>query len=172
MRFSTFLVTGKEVLHLGGETWESNLWPPSHWRANKGRWRLFTTEIDAFVSRELKGKTYGGDVEGLVVALEVADFLAWPVQTFAPRDAVPSYKTKRRDLWCFAKMDWLEIHLLTVRQQYLAYSNAVLAALHRFGATKRKPKGFDATALELDLAAIFASGKSSQFTRAVHAKST
>src|SRR5262245_36807163 len=109
MRFRTFLVTGVEVLHQGGQNWESNAWPPEHWRKHKGRWRLFTVAIDEYVRTALKGKHYGGRVEGCVVALEVADFKQWPSSAFARANATPSFKHKHCDLWCFAKLDWQDI---------------------------------------------------------------
>jgi hypothetical protein len=76
MRYRTFLVTGVEVLHLGGQRWESNAWSAEHWKENKGRLRLFTMAIDEHVSAAFKGRSYGGPVDGIVVALEVADSAA------------------------------------------------------------------------------------------------
>ena len=91
MRFRHFLVTGVEVLQVGGQRWESNAWPPEHWRENKGRFRLHTPAIDDQVSASLKGRSYGGPVEGVVVALEVADFSEWPANTFVKPEAAPSF---------------------------------------------------------------------------------
>jgi hypothetical protein len=166
MRFHTFLVTGIEVLHQGGQNWQSNMWPPEHWRANKGRWRLFTPGIDDYVTSELKDRNYGNLVEGLVVALEVADFKSWPSSTFAKVGKAPSFKRTRRDIWCFAKLDWKKIQRLTLSEQYQAYCNSVLASVGGIRTWRNKPKGFDIDAFETDLRDVFSSGRVSQMTRA------
>jgi hypothetical protein len=168
VRFTTFLVTGVEVLQLGGQRWESNAWSPAHWRLNKGRFRLFTVAIDEQVTRALARRTYGGNVEGIVVAPEIADFKKWPKGMFTANDAVPSFKPKRRDLWCYAKLDWKKIQSMTLRQQYSAYCEAVLAALNRVQVAKRKPRGFLADRLVNDLRSIFAELKVSTLTRSAH----
>ena len=166
MRYRTFLVTGMEVLQLGGQGWVSNGWPIEHWRAHSGRWRLFTSAIDEFVSRELNRATFGSTVDGLVVALEIADFAAWPTKAFARPDAPHSYKPKYRDWWCFAKLTWPEVMNLSLAQQYRAYVTVVLASIQRLEVAPRKPRGLDVPAMRGALAAVFARGKPSQFTRA------
>jgi hypothetical protein len=168
MRFRTFLVTGIEVLHLGGQNWESNAWPPEHWRKNKGRWRLFTMAIDEYLSAELRGLKFGPTVGGLVMALEVADFASWPTSTFAAADASPSYKPKHRDLWCFGKLNWPDIQSLTLKQQYEAYVNCVIRAIERVTSAKRKPRDFDVDGFRNKVAEALARGKPSHFTRAAY----
>ncbi|EHR70801.1 hypothetical protein BurJ1DRAFT_1955 [Burkholderiales bacterium JOSHI_001] len=166
MRFRHFLVTGVEVLQLGGQRWESNAWPPEHWRANKGRFRLHTPAIDDQISACLKGRSYGGPIEGVVIALEVADFSEWPTNTFAKADAAPSFKPKYKDLWCFAKLDWSHVKDLSLRQQYAAYTEAVLHAVRKFDLSKKKPKGFQLEDFLSDLEAILRGLKPSKLTRA------
>lgn len=168
MRFNTFLVAGVEVLQLGGQHGESNAWSPTHWRRNKGRFRLFTVAIDEQVTRALAGRTYGGAVEGIVVALEVADFKKWPSMVFTTKDASPTFKPKRRHLWCYAKLDWKKIQSMTLKQQYNAYCEAVLAALNRIHVAKQKPRGFEADNFVNDLRAILAELKVSTLTRSAH----
>jgi hypothetical protein len=171
MRYRTFQVTGIEVLQLGCQHAESNAWPAKHWRENKGRLRLFTTAIDEQVSAALVGRSYGGPVEGIVVALEIADFAAWPPGTFAKKDSTTSYKPSSRDLWSFAKLDWRHIQYMTISQQFSAYSEAVLKSLRSFEQSKRKPKGFAAQEFMADLDAILSSLKPSKLTRAAHQNS-
>lgn len=171
MRFRTFLVTGVEVLQLGGQHWESNAWPPEHWREHKGRFRLFTIAIDEQVSKALESRTYGGAVEGIVVALEVAAFNQWPEMTFMKTNTPPTFKLKHRDLWCYAKLDWLKIQDLTLKQQFKAYADAVLEALDRMNIAKRKPKGFLVDECSRDLRGILSNLKASALTRAAHAAS-
>jgi hypothetical protein len=170
MRFSTFLVTGVEVLLLGSQHAESNAWPLEHWRANKGRWRLFTMAIDEYVRKALRSKHYGGNVEGFVIALEIADFKRWPKSTFTSGDTAHSYKPKHRDLWCFARLDWPKVQYLTLGQQYDAYCSVVVSAARRVSMAKRKPKGFMADAFAADLAEVLANGKVSRFTKAAYDK--
>jgi hypothetical protein len=171
MRFRTFLVTGVEVLQLGGQHWESNAWPAEHWRKHKGRFRLFTIAIDEQVSEALRLKNYGGPVEGIVVALEVAAFDQWPEMTFAKNDAPPSFKPKHSDLWCYAKLDWTAIQNLTLKQQFKAHTEAVLEAIDRTSDAKRKPKGFLVHECTSDLRDILRNMKASKLTRAAHAAS-
>jgi hypothetical protein len=165
MRFDTFLVTGVEVLHQGGQSWQSNMWPPEHWKANKGRWRLFTPGIDDHVASELKDRNYGNSVEGLVVALEVADFRNWPSSTFVKVGKTPSFKRSHRDIWCFAKLDWKKIQRLTLSEQYQAYCNSVLASVGGIRTWRNKPKGFDIDAFETDLRDALSIGRVSRMTR-------
>jgi hypothetical protein len=166
MRFRHFLVTGVEVLQVGGQHWESNAWPEEHWRENKGRFRLHTPAIDDQLSESLKGRSYGGAVEGIVVALGVADFSEWPVNTFAKPEATPSFKPKYKDLWCFAKLDWSRIKDMTLREQYTAYTEAVLYAVRKFHLSKKKPKGFQVEDFLSDLEATLKALKPSKLTRA------
>jgi hypothetical protein len=168
MRFRTFLVTGAEVLQLGGQHWESSAWPPEHWREHKGRFRLFTVAIDEQVSRALKSKDYGGLVEGIVVALEVAAFDQWPEMTFTKKNTPPSFKPKNRDLWCYAKLDWTQIQNLTLKQQLKAYTDAVIEAIDRMSAAKRKPKGFLVEECTTDLRQILCNLRASTLTRSAY----
>jgi hypothetical protein len=171
MRFRTFLVTGVEVLQLGGQHWESNAWPIEHWRENAGRFRLFTIAIDEHVSRALESRSYGGPVEGIVVALEVAAFNQWSESSFTKLNTAPSFKPKSRDLWCYAKLDWVQIQNLTLKQQFKAYVDAVLEALDWLRVTKRKPKGFRVEECSRDLRCVMSILKVSSLTRAAHAAS-
>ena len=172
MRFRTFLVTGVEVLQAGTQYSQGNAWPAKHWREHKGRWRLFTVAIDDYLTREFSGKFYGGSVEGIVIALEIADFSAWPEKTFVSDDCVLSYKTKHRDLWCFAKLNWTDIQHLTLKQQWVAYSEAVLQAINRIPLAKRKPKGFDAASFSMDISSSLLDAKVSKLTRSAAKLST
>jgi hypothetical protein len=169
MRFRTFLVTGVEVLHLGLQHSQSNAWPPNHWREHKGRFRLFTIAIDEQVAEALKGKNYGGPVEGIVIVLEVADFDQWPAMAFTKIGTTPSFKPKHRDLWCYAKLDWTQIQNLTLKQQFEAYTRAVLEAIDRMSDAKRKPKGFFVQECISDLRGILCNLKASTLTRTAHA---
>jgi hypothetical protein len=171
MRFRTFLVTGVEVLHLGGQHWESNAWPPEHWREHKGRFRLFTIAIDEQVSSALRSRSYGGRVEGLVVALEVAAFDQWPEVAFTKKNTPPSFKPKSRDLWCYAKLDWLKIQNLTLKEQLKAYTEAVIQAIDRVSEAKRKPKGFLVDECSTELRQVLGCLKASTLTRSAHAAS-
>lgn len=164
MRYRTCLVTGVEVLHLGGQLWECNAWPPEHWKSNKGRWRLVTPAIDDHLNAALSDMSFGPVVESFVLALEVADFAEWPTGTFAPEGARHSYKTKSRELWCIGKLDWKAIQGLTVTQQYEAYKQCVADAVARLQHAKRKLKDFDVEAFRNALSAILARGKPSDFT--------
>jgi hypothetical protein len=166
MRFRTFLVTGVEVLHLGGDKLESNTWPAEHWRTEGGRWRIATEAIDAHMSTALSGLTFGPTVDGFVLALEIADFSKWPPGTFAPKNAPHSFKRKYRDLWCFGKLDWLDIRLLPVEQQYEQYKQCVLTTIERLKGAKRMPRDFALGEFEEKIADALSSGNPLQFTRA------
>ena len=79
MHFRTFLKTGIELLHIGGQHLESSSWPIEHWKQNSGRWRLFTPAIDAFLNRQLSNASFGTSIDKFVLILEVADFEAWGI---------------------------------------------------------------------------------------------
>lgn len=125
--------------------------------------------IDEEVSSALKSKNYGGLVEGIVVALEVAAFDNWPEMAFTKKNTPPSFKPKSRDLWCYAKLDWLGIQNLTLKEQLKAYNEAVIEAIDRMSEAKRKPKGFLVDECSADLRHVLGSLKASTLTRSAHA---
>ena len=142
--------------------------PTEHWQEHRGRFRLFTIAIDEQVAKALKPKSYGGSVEGIVVALEVAAFDHWPENTFTKINTAPTFKPKHRDLWCYAKLDWTQIQSMTLKQQFQAYIDAVLEALDRLNIAKRKPKGFLVDECSRELRRVLNSLKVSTLTRAGH----
>jgi hypothetical protein len=168
MRFNTFFVKGVEVLQLGGQHWTSNAWPAEHWRENKGRWRIHMPAVDTYLSGALGDQVFGGGVEGIVLALEIADFASWPTSTFASREKAFSYKRKHRDLWCYGKIDWLEVQHLSLSLQYAAVGECILASINRVIDARGAPKDFDANGLHSALADALARGKPSRFTRTFH----
>ena len=113
----------------------------------------------------LADRSYGGPVEGIVIALEIADFTQWPTNSFSAEGTVPSFKTKYRDLWCYAKLDWREIQYLTLKQQYAAYCESMVEAVNRFHLAKREPKGFDVASFSIELADALGHAKVSKLTR-------
>jgi hypothetical protein len=170
MQFRTFLKTGIEVLHLGGQHWESNPWPLEHWKAHSGRWRLFTPAIDDFLNEELGGLSFGTSVDKFVLLLEVADFEAWGIgMTFTGPEGFTRYKPKSTEVWSVGRIDWTEIQDLPASQQLLAFARALQFAIAKVSQAKRKPKDFDAEAFSKAVAAKLHSAKISQLSRSVHA---
>lgn len=171
MHFRTFLKTGVEVLHLGGQHWESNAWPIDHWKANPGRWRLFTPAIDAFLNDDLTLRNFGTSIEQFVLILEVADFKAWGEGVaFAGPDGFTRYKHKTREVWSVGRIDWTEVQNLPARLQLFAFGQALQAAIANVALAKRKPKDFAVQALGSAVAARLHSAKVSQLSRKVHAQ--
>jgi hypothetical protein len=148
MHFRTFLKTGVEVLHLGGQHWENPTWPIEHWRSNTGRWRLFTPAIDDFLNEDLIGTSFGPSVNKFVLLLEVADFEAWGEGVaFTGAEGFTRYKPKTMEVWSVGRIDWKEVQNLPARKQLQAFDKAARFALTRVGKAKRRPKDFDAEAL-------------------------
>jgi hypothetical protein len=144
MQFRTFLKTGVEVLHLGGQDWESNAWPKEHWREHKGRWRLFTPAIDEFLNEDLAQRAFGVSVDTFVLLLEVADFKAWGKGiAFTGPEGFTRYKHKTNELWSVGRIDWTVIQDMTVRQQLQAFELALTFAVDKASQAKRRPKDFD-----------------------------
>lgn len=168
MHLRTFLKTGVEVLHLGMQHSSGNAWPIEHWRANPGRWRLFTPGIDNYLNACLAGETYGTSVEKFVLLLEVADFESWGVGlAFSGPEGWTSYKPKTRELWSVGQLAWPEIQMLSAKQQLHAYGAALCMAIRRTTEGKRKPKDFNAEAFADAVAIKLQSAKVSQLSRAV-----
>ena len=143
MWFRTFLKTGIEVLHLGTQNSNGNAWPLEHWKANPGRWRLFTPGIDAYLNHELAGRSFGASIEKFVLLLEVADFAAWGIGVaFTGPNGYSTYKPKTREIWSVGQLDWLDVQMLTPSQQLQGYRTATLSAIHRASLAQRKPKDF------------------------------
>ncbi|CAN7440845.1 hypothetical protein [Polaromonas sp. LjRoot131] len=171
MRFLTFLKTGVEVLHLGGQHWQSNAWPIDHWKANPGRWRLFTPAIDAFLNEDLMPRDFGTSIEQFLLILEVADFKAWGEGVaFTGPDGFTRYKHKTREVWSVGRINWPEVQHLPARLQLLAFGQALQAAIANVAVAKRKPKDFATEAFGSAVAARLASAKVSQLSHRVHAQ--
>jgi hypothetical protein len=170
MHFRTFLKTGVEVLHLGGQHWQSNSWPVEHWKQNSGRWRLFTPAIDDFLNEELAGMSFGTSIDRFVLLLEVADFEAWGVGVaFTGPDGFTRYKHKTKEVWSVGRMDWTEVQNLPASQQLRAFAGALQFAIANVSQAKRKPRDFDAKAFAEAVASKLRPAKVSQLSRAAHA---
>ena len=170
MHFRTFLKTGVEVLHLGGQNWESNAWPIEHWRTNAGRWRLFTPAIDEFMNEGLARHDFGTSIKQLVLLLEVADFRAWGEGlAFTGPEGFVRYKHKTQEIWSVGRIDWIEVQDLPARLQLREYERALLQAVEGTARAKRKPKDFDSTAFAEAVTARLKQAKVSQLSRYAHA---
>jgi hypothetical protein len=163
MQYRTFLKTGVEVLHLGGQSWESNAWPIEHWRNNAGRWRLFTPAIDDFMNEDLAHRTFGTSIKQFVLLLEVADFKAWGEGVaFTGPEGFSRYKHKTQEVWSVGRIDWTEVQDLSSSQQLRAYEQALLQAIDTTARAKRRPKDFDSTAFAEAVTARLKAAKVSQ----------
>lgn len=167
MLVRTFLKTGVEVLHLGGQDWESNAWPVEHWKANRGRLRLFTPGIDKYLNDFLGDRSFGSSIDTFVLWLEVADFKSWgPGVAFSSSDGWVSYKPKVREVWSVGQLDWTEIHLLSAEQQLARYCDAFVEAVGRIEVAKHRPKDYFAHAFAETVAQRLKSARLSELTRA------
>ena len=167
MRFYTFLKSGIEVLHLGMQHSTSAAWPIEHWRANPGRWRLFTPGIDRYMNEGLVEKTFGTSIDSFVLLLEVADFASWGAgPAFSGPEGRTTYSPKARELRSVGQLDWTQVQMLTAKQQLQAYSAALVSAIRRVSESKRKPKDFDAEAFAQEVASWLKSAKVSRLSRA------
>lgn len=166
MNYTTFDKSGIEVLRLGMQWSNGNAWPIEHWRTHPERWRLFSPAIDAYISERLAGKDYGGRVTGLLLALETADFRAWPLGPFRWGVAPVSFLRSSRQIRVTAQLMWPEIGALTLTKQFNAYADAVLASVGSMTSCKQIPKDFNARAFRDDLALAFQCAKPSRLTRA------
>jgi hypothetical protein len=170
MHFRTFLKTGVEVLSLGGQHWESNAWPPEHWKSHKGRWRLFTPGIDDFLNESLKHMNFGESVDKFVLLLEVADFQSWGEGiAFTGPGGFSRYKHKTNEVWSVGRIDWTEVQYCTTREQLLAYTSAFTFAAERVVLAKRKPKNFDINAFSAAVVERLQAAKVSQISRSTYA---
>ena len=170
MHFRTFLKTGVEVLHLGGQHWESPTWPIEHWKAHSGRWRLFTPAIDDFLNEDLGAMDFGASVEKFVLLLEVADFKAWGEGlAFTGPEGFTRYKHKTKEVWAVGRIDWNEVQELPARQQLQAFEQAVRFALETVAHAKRKPKNFNTEAFGEAVSNRLRSAKVSQLSRSAYA---
>lgn len=168
MHFRTFLKTGVEVLHLGEQHSNGNAWPLEHWKANPGRWRLFTPGIDAYLNRTLAGHSFWTSVEEFVLLLEIADFVAWgDCVAFGGPNGYVTYKPKRRELRSVGQLDWIDVQMLTPTQQLQAYRAAALSAIQRASQASRKPKDFSFTEFSCAVDGMLKKAKVSQVSRSV-----
>lgn len=143
MLFFTLLKTGTEVLHLGAQRSNSNVWPLEHWQSNPGRWRLFTPGIDAYLNQKLSGRSFGTSVDHFVLVLEIADFESWGVNgPFAGPSGYSAYLPRNRELRSVGQINWLDVQMLKPTEQLQAYRIAALSAIRRAAEAARKPRGF------------------------------
>lgn len=144
MHFRTFLKTGVEVLHVGTQHSNGTALPLEHWKANAGRWRLFTPGIDAYLNQRLAGRSFGTSIENFMLLLEIADFAAWGKGVaFTGPEGYSSYKPKTRELRSVGQIDWLDVQMLTPTQQLDAYRTAAISAIRRASEATRRPKDFE-----------------------------
>lgn len=170
MHFRTFLKTGVEVLHLGGQRWQNNAWPIEHWKANPGRWRLYTPAIDDFLNQEIGGASFGSSIDTFVLLLEVADFEAWgPGAAFTGPEGFTRYKHKTKEVWSVGRIDWTEIQHLPASQQLKAFAQALQFSIEKVGQAKRKPKDFNTKEFAKAIGSRLRSAQVSQLSRASHA---
>ncbi len=169
MQFRTFLKTGVEVLHLGGQNWKSNAWPIEHWRSNAGRWRIFTPAIDDFMNEGLAHQAFGTSIKQFVLLLEVADFKAWGEGVaFTGSEGFTRYKHKTHEIWSVGRIDWIEVQDLSSRLQLRAYEQALLQAIDATTRAKRKPKDFDSKAFAEAVTTRLKAAKVSQLSRSAY----
>ena len=166
MKYSTFEKSGVEVLRLGMQRSNSNAWPIEHWQMHSERWRLFSSAIDSYINEHLAEKEYGGHVTGLLLALEIADFRAWPIGPFHWGVRPVSFLRSSRQIRITVQLMWPEIGQLTLTNQFNTYTEAVLAAVDELTSHKRIPKNFDVKAFRDDLALAFDGAKPSRLTKA------
>ena len=170
MRFRTFLKTGVEVLHLGGQHWQSNAWPPEHWKQVRGRWRLFTPAIDDFLNKKLAAASFGSSIDSFVLLLEVADFEAWGIGTaFSGPEGFTRYKHKTKELWSVGRIDWTEVQDLPATRQLQAFGQALNFAITNVLGASRKPRDFDAHGFSAAVTAALKEAKISLLSRSAHA---
>lgn len=169
MHLWTFLKSGVEVLHLGMQTADSNAWPIEHWRENKGRWRLYTPAVDAFLNEGLSKLSFGSSVERFIFVLEIADFNSWGgPPAFTGTEGHVSYRPKRRELSSVAKLDWLQIQSLTAAQQLEALRVAMVDAVERVSRQKRQPKDFQAERFARQLSTMLKHARVSELGRTAY----
>lgn len=166
MNYTTFEKSGIEVLRLGMQYSQGNAWPIGHWQMHTERWRLFCPAIDAYITERLDGNEYGGQVSGILLALETADFRAWPIGPFRWGVTPVSFLRSSRRIRITAQLMWPEIGAMTLTRQFKAYADAVLAAVDNMSGCRSIPKDFDAGAFRNDLALAFKCAKPSHLTRA------
>jgi len=170
MQFRTFLKTGIEVLHVGGQYWQSNAWPTEHWREHKGRWRLFTPAIDDYLNDELANKSFGTSIDTFVLLLEVADFKAWDIGVaFTGPEGFTRYKHKTKEVWSVGQIDWLAVQNLPATKQFDAFANALQFSIAKVAQAKRKPRDFNTESFAQSVASSLRSAKVSQLSRSAHA---
>lgn len=170
MRFRTFLKTGVEVLHLGGQHWESNAWPDEHWKEHKGRWRLHTPAIDDFLNEALTDRSFGESIEQFVLLLEVADFQAWGIGVaFTGPEGFARYKPKTKEVWSVGRIDWTEAKDQPAAKQLEAYEQALQFAIAKVAHAKRKPRDFNTEAFAKVVHNRLSAAKVSHLSRAAHA---
>lgn len=166
MHFRTFLKTGVEVLHLGAQHSNGNAWPLEHWKANPGRWRLFTPGIDAYLNQKLVRRSFGTSVENFILLLEIADFEAWGIGVaFTGPTGYSSYKPKTRELRSVGQIDWLDVQILSPTQQLDDYRKAAVSAIRQASKAARKPKDFQFVDFAQAVDEILQEAKVSQVSR-------
>lgn len=166
MRFRIFLKTGVEVLQLGCQHHQSNLWPLSHWHENKGRWRLFVPAIEKYLYDNLLTEEFGQSVERFMVILEIADFESWgPGTWFAPESGRVRYSPKDKGLASVAQLDWVQVQHLSPREQLEALRVAFDKAVRDVRLQMRKPKDFRAEAMADEVSRLLSVAKVQEFGR-------
>jgi hypothetical protein len=152
MEFRTVVTTGKEVLFAGHERGNSR--SVDDWR-QAGRWKIAMPAVDSYLSEKLREKSFGSSIDRFVFCFEIADFEFWN-DFFAASAEHTSYRPKRKEIWSVGQLRWTDVKDLNASDQLRALRGALLAAIHRIGTKRRKPRDFAQAAFALTVEILLA----------------
>ncbi|WP_410497793.1 hypothetical protein [Chitinibacter sp. S2-10] len=143
MKFSFRIRTGGEVIFLGREHTRTVYYgePEEH-----GRWRVDLNVLEKLINDGLRDLHFGGYVDEFYCGLEIADIEGWGNSFIKTRDYI-SLRPRMRAIVSVAQVDWLVVKDQSLEFQYLILLEQIVDCVERISTAKRKPAGFDASAM-------------------------
>jgi hypothetical protein len=140
MKFRVATTSGGEVIFAGDSQNERPVYygAPSE----TGLWQVSIPKFEAFVSAELKDVSFGCSIEEFVFGFEIAELEEWG-RWFKNTREYTSYRPKSKQFISVGQIEWKDVKNLSIEKQLIQLGVALLAAIERIGAVKRKPKDFD-----------------------------
>lgn len=161
MKFRIATTSGGEVIFAGHPRADLPVYygaPPE-----TGLWCISGVKLEDYIADKLKSRTFGASIEEFVFGFEIAELDGWG-RCFRETSDYMSYRPKNKLFISVGQVEWTEVKELSAQAQFRSISDALLFAVERIGAAKRKPKDFDYAAFAISLREILAGCDVSQVT--------
>lgn len=140
MRFRILTTTGGEVTFAGVSRRDK----PVYYGVapDSGLWRVSLSKLEDFLAKGLAAHTFGSSIEEYVFGFEIAELDEWG-RWFNETREYASYRAKSKQLVMVGQLEWRSVKDLTLDEQLVRFSEALVTSIEQIPTLKRGPKDFD-----------------------------